>query len=59
LEKVKKNNRTPIVLAAQDCWMNSKDLMGLLKVPSEQMLEHNIGERDLQTVYFRELAMRV
>ena len=46
-------------MAAQDCWMNSKDLMALLKVPSQKMMEHNMSERDLLTVYFRELAMRV
>ena len=46
-------------MAAQDCWMNSKDLMALLKVPSQKMMEHNMSERDLFTVYFRELAMRV
>jgi hypothetical protein len=23
------------------------------------MIDHNIGERDLRTVYFRELAMKV
>lgn len=46
-------------MAAQDCWMNSKDLEVLLKKPSDEMIERNISERDLLTVYFRELAMAV